>query len=138
MADTLNHFQKDPILFYDGQCGLCNRSIQLILRHEKSSKVYFSPLQSAFAKEVLNLNASNDQQFTTIYFKTEDKVLIKSAAAFALLPYLKWYWQPMRIFQLLPTKWTDHLYSFISRRRTKLVSSYCLVPTEAQVERFIN
>ena len=41
------------ILFFDGNCGLCNRSVKFVLRKEKNQELIFSPLQSEFAKKTL-------------------------------------------------------------------------------------
>ena len=42
------------IIFYDGDCGLCNRFVKFVLRFEKSSLFYFSPLSSELAKSELH------------------------------------------------------------------------------------
>lgn len=34
-----------PIVLYDGSCGLCAKSVQFILRHERDHTLRFAPLQ---------------------------------------------------------------------------------------------
>ena len=45
----------NPIVFYDGDCGFCNSSVQFILNKRKR-EFYFLPLQSDQAKKILNAN----------------------------------------------------------------------------------
>ena len=40
--------ENDTIVFYDGDCGLCNRVVQFILRNERNQKLVFCALQSEF------------------------------------------------------------------------------------------
>jgi len=134
MADKI---QMHPILFYDGNCGFCNRSIQFILAQERNEEIHFCALQSPLAQKELECAEINTQDLSTIYFKRQAIILSKSSAVFAILPFLKWYWQPLRIFQYMPKKWTDNLYNFIAKRRMKLASSFCVIPSARQMERFL-
>ncbi len=42
-----------PVLLYDGLCGFCDKSIQLILRHDRRKTLRFAPLQSSYAKAII-------------------------------------------------------------------------------------
>ncbi len=46
------------ILFFDGVCNLCNRSVQIILRRDKSRLFLFAPLQGASAEKYLSAISS--------------------------------------------------------------------------------
>src|SRR5690348_1342394 len=39
----------ESVILYDGTCGLCHRSVQWILRHERDHELCFAPLQGATA-----------------------------------------------------------------------------------------
>ena len=39
-------------VLYDGDCGICNRSVAFVLKHEKSASIHFAPIQSDFTKEL--------------------------------------------------------------------------------------
>ncbi len=47
----------------------------------------------------------------------KDHVLIKSAGINYLMQYAKWYYQPFRIFFLLPQSFLDVIYDLIARNR---------------------
>ncbi|MHC5065865.1 MAG: DCC1-like thiol-disulfide oxidoreductase family protein, partial [Planctomycetota bacterium] len=35
---------NNPIIFFDGVCGLCNRFVDQVMRHDKKSIFRFAPL----------------------------------------------------------------------------------------------
>jgi predicted DCC family thiol-disulfide oxidoreductase YuxK len=34
-----------PVLFFDGECGLCNRVVRLMLRLDRRGRLRYAPLQ---------------------------------------------------------------------------------------------
>lgn len=127
----------DSIVFYDGDCGLCNRSVQFILKHEKNNTIRFSPLQSQFSKRFFEEHQFSTPDYTTFYFYANNRLYQKSRAAFRLVPFLKWYWQPLRLFALFPRFITDGVYNFIANRRKKIGGTFCVIPTLENRKRFI-
>jgi predicted DCC family thiol-disulfide oxidoreductase YuxK len=45
--------EEYPILLYDGVCGFCNKSVKLILDHDKRGTMRFAALQSDYGKAVM-------------------------------------------------------------------------------------
>jgi predicted DCC family thiol-disulfide oxidoreductase YuxK len=127
----------DNIIFYDGDCGLCNSSVQFVLKHEKNNLIYFSALQSDFTKDFFKEHKLPQPDLSTFYFFTGNTLYQKSRAAFKVLPFLKWYLQPLIVFRLVPTFISDRVYNFIAKRRKKLAGKYCVIPTPENRNRFI-
>jgi predicted DCC family thiol-disulfide oxidoreductase YuxK len=44
---------EGPIVLYDGVCGLCDRSVQLILRNDRRGRFRFATLQSEGGRALL-------------------------------------------------------------------------------------
>src|SRR4051812_37486572 len=42
-----------PVLFFDGECGLCNRVVRLLLRLDTRGRLRFAPLQGPVAQDYL-------------------------------------------------------------------------------------
>ena len=38
------------LVLYDGECGLCDRSVQFLLRHDKKGVLTYAPLQGEAAR----------------------------------------------------------------------------------------
>ncbi len=127
----------DLIVFYDGDCGLCNRSVQFVLNHEKSSKVYFSALQSAFAQQFFEEKQFAKPDLTTFYFYKEGRLYSKSTAALKLTGFLKFPYSMLQLFLVVPTFMRDFVYSFVAKRRLNFANAFCVVPSSENRKRFI-
>ena len=103
------------VLFFDGDCVLCNNTVQWVLKKNISKNIYFASLQGQFAKNAnLDLPSGTD----SIVFMDGAKVFIKSEAAFEVLKHLKNYtW--FRVFRIFPLKLRDYVYEYIAKNRKK-------------------
>ena len=127
----------DLIVFYDGDCGLCNRSVQFVLNHEKSSKVYFSAIQSDFAQQFFVEKQFAEPDLTTFYFYKEGILYSKSTAALKLTRFLKFPYSMLQLFLVVPTFMRDFVYSFVAKRRLNFANAFCVVPSNENRKRFI-
>lgn len=127
----------ENFIFYDGDCGFCNRSVQFILKNEKEPNAKFCPLQAEFAEKTLGEYGIKEIKIDTIYYLKDARVYERSQAAFQILSTFKWYWQIFQIFRILPVSWTDRLYNLIAKYRKSLVGTYCVIPDSLTKSRFI-
>ena len=80
---------------------------------DKSDILYFSPLQSNYARSTINKKFL--KEMNTVIVKKDEEVFSKSYAAFVILRELK---SPLRyLFYLVPTFFADFIYSLIAKRR---------------------
>ena len=117
---------KHPVLFYDGDCPLCNRVVTFILSHEKDSKILFSALDTAAANEFLSKQPSYKREEDTVYFFDGNQLYSKSTAVLKLLPFLKGYLLMLRLGWLLPRSMRDSVYDFVAKRRQRIFKE-CIV-----------
>lgn len=125
------------IVFYDGECGFCNRTVQFILKHERNQQILFSSLQSDFSKDFFKENNFPTPDLSTFYFFTEGVLLQKSTGGLKVLGFLKWYLQFARIAWVLPICWRDRIYSWIAKHRQKLAKGFCYIPSIEERQRFL-
>src|SRR5262245_22155458 len=76
---------NQPIVLYDGVCGLCNRLVQFLLKRDKNNRLKFASLQSEFARGVLSRHGIDATDLDTLhvienYEKEEERVLDRSDA----------------------------------------------------------
>src|ERR1700690_3216672 len=57
----------NPILLYDGVCGLCNRLVQFILHRDPTAIFRFASLQSPLAASILQRYNVNPTGLDTVY-----------------------------------------------------------------------
>ena len=113
-----------PIVFFDGECGLCSRVVRFINRYEKNDVISFSPLQSDFAIKVLaNKNIKPD--LNTFYFYSNDTITDRSSGILKIIPFLKWYFSFLLIFWIVPKFIRDFFYNLIAKNRLKIYKDVC-------------
>jgi predicted DCC family thiol-disulfide oxidoreductase YuxK len=114
---------KQPILLFDGECGFCNRTVQLFLKHEKRTngkgRMHFAPLQSEIGSE-LRKYFEIDPSIDSIILIKDHAAYIKSCAALRLTPYMKGAWPLMKAFVIIPPFIRNIVYDFIARRRMRI------------------
>lgn len=57
-----------PVLFFDGECGLCNRLVRLLLRLDGRGRLRFAPLQGPAAQAYLRAHGLPTEDFDTLIF----------------------------------------------------------------------
>lgn len=83
----------DPILLYDGVCGLCNRLVQFILCRDPAGVFRFASLQSELATRILERHGVDAQDLDTVYVVVncdlpDEEILPRSDAAIFILHHL--------------------------------------------------
>jgi predicted DCC family thiol-disulfide oxidoreductase YuxK len=55
-----------PVLFFDGECGLCHRLVRLLLRLDRAGRLHFAPLQGPAAQSYLAAHRLPTVDFDTL------------------------------------------------------------------------
>lgn len=127
--------RDNNIVFYDGECGFCNSSVQFILNHKKAP-FYFVSLQSSLAKTLLapyNITI----QLDTIYYLKNGMLYDKSSAVLQITKRLKGAYPALFVFYILPKFFRDIFYNFIAKRRHRIKKGYCAIPSPDDLRYFI-
>jgi predicted DCC family thiol-disulfide oxidoreductase YuxK len=136
---------REPVLLYDGECGLCSRLVQWVLRLEREKTLRFASLQGAFASEVRRRYPETGRADTVIWLEPLDgsgseRVLLKSEAVLRLASYLGGPWRALgRVTRLVPRRVRDWLYDQVARRRRRWFEPVlaCPVPPPEQRTRLL-
>lgn len=132
MAKKLN---DKPVVFYDGDCGFCNSSVQFILKKRRKD-IYFVALQSDLGKKLLNAHKI-EIKLDTIYFKHNGKIHARSSAALRICKSLRFPYLLGVAFLIIPRFIRDAVYNAIAKRRHKLNAGFCAIPTEDEKKFFL-
>jgi predicted DCC family thiol-disulfide oxidoreductase YuxK len=108
--------ESKVILFFDGECLFCNMTVQWILKNEKDKILFFSPLQSGFAQELIPPDL---KKMDSVILLKNNTFYTHFTAFIEILPYLKWYWKWLYVLKLLPRPLQIKLYNWIARNRKK-------------------
>lgn len=80
-----------PVLFFDGECGLCNRLVRLLLRWDRNGRLQFAPLQGPTAQAYLRAHGLPTQDFDTLIYvpdwsrRERPEYLVRTTGALAAL-----------------------------------------------------
>jgi predicted DCC family thiol-disulfide oxidoreductase YuxK len=113
--------QPEAIIFYDGECGFCNRWVAFVLRHDPDGIFQFATLNSQTARTQIHnpelLNGS------TVLLLTPQGTFTRSTAVLKIAAQLPGYKILARLLLKIPRTLRDRIYAFIARHRHALQPS---------------
>ena len=136
----------NALLLYDGVCGLCNRGVQFVLRHDEKGRFRFASLQSKFAKGVLARHGVKVADLDTVYVvvnggSADESLLARSEAVLFVLRETGGSWRAGAWFLEWVPRWVrDWGYGWIARHRYRIFGRYdtCPIPSERERARFLD
>lgn len=126
------------IVFYDGECGFCTRTVRWLLVIDHYRRLKFAPLQGTAAALVLPSEFIHD--VSSVVYHRDGKNFVRSEAIIRLLADCSWYWMPVYAVLLVPTSWRDGMYNWIARNRDRVFqnSVNCKLPDPDERLRFLD
>ena len=107
-----------PILFYDGDCGLCDATVRFVLRHERGAEFRFAPLQAPLARRLLAPHGVAAGDLSSMLVLEGGRLWRESDAAARILRRLRMPWRLLaEAMALCPRGLRDRAYRFVGRRR---------------------
>lgn len=102
------------IVFYDGDCGLCQRSVNFLLKADKKHLLRFAPQNGETYGQMYGKVVS---EMTSVIFYNGERTLQKSAAFLEICRVLggKYLW--LYLFKIVPWFIRDFVYDQIVLRR---------------------
>lgn len=130
---------SQPIILYDGVCGLCDRFVQFIITRDPTAKIKLAALQSESAIALLQKFHLPATVLSTVVLIEEEKSYIKSAAVLRSLSYVDGAWKFFTILRIIPTPISDFLYDFVARNRYRWFGKFdaCIIPSPEIRSRFL-
>lgn len=133
-----------PLLLYDGTCGFCAASVQLVLRHDRRGTLRFAPLQGVTGQEILarhpELAAVDSVLWVDDPGGPNEQLSSRSTAALRTARYLGGAWHLMRIGWIAPRPIRDAVYDLIARNRHRIPfqADVCALPAPEVRHRFLD
>lgn len=130
-AGRAYHSAMNWVLFFDGECAFCSRSVRYVARHDKRRCVWFAPLQGKLAAENGLSGMAAETGGTMVLLREEDGArFTRSDALIELARALGGIWHLARLAVLVPRPLRDVVYQWIADRRQRLaaISASCTLP----------
>jgi exosortase/archaeosortase family protein len=137
--------QGKNMVFFDGECFMCNKSMRFLLRIDKHQRLWFAPLQGKAAREVIERRDDLDYDLKTIIYiedvgTEQETVFIRSTAVLKAMSRAGGVWSLVEVMLVVPAFLRDAGYNFVAKNRLKWFgkTEMCsLIPPE-QRERLLN
>ena len=136
---------SNPIVLYDGVCGLCNRLVQFLLKRDRRDRLRFASLQSDFAARILRRHGADAHDLDTVYVVVDheqpgERLLSRSDAILSLGRQLGGIWSLAVLGKVLPRSLRDWLYKFVGRNRYRVFGKYdsCMLPEGRYRRKFLD
>lgn len=131
---------KDPVLMFDGDCAMCSRSVQLVLKLDRSARFRFLPIGTPLGETTYRELGLDPSVPDTAVLLMNDNAYVKSDAILRAATQLGFPWSLARVALLIPERWRDAVYDVIARNRKRFQRSEgarCYLPKPGERERFL-
>lgn len=127
------------IVFFDGVCNFCNSTVDLIYSKNKKRNIFYSSLQSEFAKEFLGQHGINSTDLDTVIFYTAGEFYFRSSAILQIFKYLSGGYKFLSVFLVFPTFIRDAVYKWFAKNRYKFFGKdeTCRIPSAEERKSFL-
>jgi predicted DCC family thiol-disulfide oxidoreductase YuxK len=129
-----------PLLFYDGECGVCHLAVRFLLWADPEGEVRFAPLGGESFHRRIPADERRTLPDSLVLVTTDGRILTRSTAVLALLDGMGGLWRVAGwLVRLVPRPLADVVYDGIARIRKRLApkpSGACPVVAEPLRSRF--
>ena len=126
------------VLFFDGDCAFCSKSVRQVVRFDKHARVSFAPLQGKLAAEMgFARHAAADDGTMVLLRETDGQVFTRSAALIELARALGGGWRVFTLARFIPKPLRDRAYRWIADHRYLFMgkSDTCSLPDSELLKR---
>ena len=134
--------REQDIIFFDGVCGLCNRTIDFVLREDREQVFLYSPLQGETFRKIAHDRPETLKADSIFVLRRDPKrevLLQESQALLYILDNLPRYRWLARIGRVLPAQMRDAVYRVIAATRYRIwgKTDSCRLPSPDERRRFL-
>lgn len=127
-----------PIVFFDGVCGLCNSSVDFVLRRDKAGRIRFAPLQGETAAKLLP--SADREGLDSLVFWDNGRLYRRSSAIVRILWRLGPLWRFLgSLLWVVPVPLRNVGYRLVAKRRYRMFGKKetCRLPTPEERDRLL-
>jgi predicted DCC family thiol-disulfide oxidoreductase YuxK len=129
----------EPIVLYDGVCGLCNKTVRWILRKERDHALKFAPLQGPTAAALRARHPNIPQTLESVIYVDGGRAHLRSKAFLYAAKHMRAPWRWGHALRWMPGFLLDLPYRLIARIRYRVwgKSESCELPAAEHRARFL-
>lgn len=119
-----------PVLFFDGECGLCNRLVRLLIRLDRAGLLRFAPLQGPSAQAYLKAQGLPTEDFDSLIFvpdwarRDRPEYLVRTDGVVGALRAVGGVAGLLAVLGWIPRRWRDAAYKGVARIRYRVFGQW--------------
>ena len=129
------------VLFYDGDCAFCRRSVRRVARWDRRGRVFFASLQGELARHHGLSHYADEADGSLVVLREADGMgFTRSDAVLELARALGGCWRVFTLLRFVPQSLRDAAYRWLARHRHRFAdrSASCAVPDPQWARRWRN
>ncbi len=126
------------VLFFDGVCNLCNRTVDFLIRRDKKRALRFAPLQGEAAQ--LMVKPQMIEALPSVVFVDKTGAYQRSTAVLRAVAKLGGLWPVLKVLLIIPRPLRDGVYNWIAKNRYRWFGKRdsCRLPTPEERAMFLS
>ncbi|ENH95919.1 hypothetical protein J416_13594 [Gracilibacillus halophilus YIM-C55.5] len=127
------------IVLFDGECNVCDRSVQFIMQRDPNYLFQFASLQSEVGRSLLR-QYHVPYEVDSIVLLTIDQYYLRSTAALRIAKQLKGPIRLVSVLRFVPRPIRDYCYQLFANYRYRFFGKKqaCMIPKPEDKQRFID
>ncbi|MBT6747250.1 MAG: DUF393 domain-containing protein [Flavobacteriales bacterium] len=127
------------IILFDGECNLCNRFVDFVIRYDRYDKFKFDSLQSQNSTTLLQESPIDPDKLDTVVLYSQNVFYTRSNAALLILFELGFPFSLTIILWIVPRFFRDWGYRVVAKNRSNWFGKRdtCRLPTKAERRKFL-
>ena len=120
-----------PVLLYDGDCGLCNRVVRLLLWLDRAERLRFARLQGEAGQAYLRAHGLPAADFDSLVFvpdwprREQREFLLRTDGVIAALRVCGGVATELAaVLEVVPERWRDAGYRLVARWRYRIFGQW--------------
>jgi predicted DCC family thiol-disulfide oxidoreductase YuxK len=137
-TETAKTMVERPILFFDGLCGLCNSSVDFVMKRDTRNVFRYAPLQGETAAE--HLSEKDRVDLNSVVLKTPEGLYRHTSAVVRILWKLPGIWPVLgALLWLIPRPIRNFGYRLVAKNRYRIFGKKetCRLPTPEEIGRLL-
>lgn len=130
---------QQKVVIFDGVCELCNQSVDFILKWEKKPELKFTANQNEPGRKILSENGADPDNASTVFLYENGRLYTRSTAALRIARLLRFPFNLLYGFIIVPKFIRDAVYKLIARNRYRIwgKKDTCRIPSPEEMARFM-
>ena len=119
-----------PVVLYDGECRLCNNSVNFIARRDRNGRLKMVSLQSEYGRGILASHQIQTDPLGSMWLLEGARLTAKSTAMIRTSKYMDGAWPLCMVFLLVPRIFRDFIYDVVAHNRYRWFGKHdtCRLP----------